>query len=119
MATIHLKKEDFIRKVANYEANQDSFKFLGDKPAIIDFYAEWCGPCRMLSPKFEEISNLYAGKVDVYKINVDEEEELASLFDIRSIPTLVFITKDGKMQRTQGALGTAQLKEAIEKILFG
>ena len=118
MATIHLTNEQFINRVADYKSYPGSFKFLGDKPALIDFYAEWCGPCKMLSPVLEEVSNEYAGKVDVYKINVDEEEDLASLFGIRSIPTLIFIEKNGTMHRSQGAMGKPQLKEAIEKVLL-
>ena len=118
MATIHLTKEQFISRIADYEKNPGSFEFLGDKPALIDFYAVWCGPCKMLAPVLEEVSDEYAGKVDVYKVNVDAEEELAMLFGIRSIPTLIFIEKDGTMHRSQGAMGKPQLKEAIEKILL-
>ncbi len=118
MATIHLKNEEFIKRVADYKSNPIGFEFLGDKPALIDFYAEWCGPCKMLAPVLEEVSDEYAGKVDIYKINVDEEEELASIFAIRSIPTLIFIPLDGKMQRVTGAMGKPQLKDSIEKILL-
>lgn len=118
MATIHLTNEQFIERIADYKANPIGFEFLGDKPAIIDFYADWCGPCKMLAPILEEVSNEYAGKVDVYKVNVDAEEELASLFSIRSIPTLIFIENNGTMHRSQGAMGKPQLKEAIDKILL-
>lgn len=118
MSTIHLKKADFINCVFDYESNPDEFKFLGDKPALMDFYAEWCGPCKMLSPILEELATKFAGRIDVYKINVDEEEELASLFSIRSIPTLIFIEKDGTMHRSQGAMGKVQLEDAINNILL-
>ena len=118
MATIHLTSELFIARVADYKANHEKFEFLGDNPALIDFYAGWCGPCKMLAPVLEELSDEYEGKVDVYKVNVDEEEELAMLFGIRSIPTLIFIEKNGTMHRSQGAMGKPQLKEAIEKILL-
>lgn len=118
MATIHLTNEQFINRVADYRSNPGGFEFLGDKPALVDFYAEWCGPCKMLSPILEEVSDEYAGRVDIYKINVDEEEELASLFGIRSIPTLIFIEKNGTMHRSQGAMGKPQLKEAIENVLL-
>ena len=118
MATIHLKKAEFIKRVADISNNSGNFRFIGNKPAVIDFYAEWCGPCKMLAPVLEEVSEEYAGKVDIYKINVDEEEELASLFSIRSIPTLIFIEKNGTMHRSQGAMGKPELKEAIEKILL-
>ena len=118
MATINLTKEQFISRIADYEKNPGSFEFLGDKPALIDFYAEWCGPCKMLAPVLEELSNELAGKVDVYKVNVDEEEELAMFFGIRSIPTLIFIETNGTLHRSQGAMGKPQLKEAIEKLLL-
>lgn len=118
MATIHLTNEQFKARVADYTSSSTEFKFLGSRPALIDFYAEWCGPCKMLSPVLEELSEDFAGKVDIYKINVDEEEELSSLFGIRSIPTLIFVPMDGKLQRSQGAMGKAQLREAIESILL-
>lgn len=118
MATIHLTSEQFMARVGDYKSNPGHFEFLGDKPALIDFYAEWCGPCKMLAPVLEELSGEYAGKVDIYKVNVDEEEELAMLFGIRSIPTLIFIGQDGTMHRSQGAMGKPQLKEAIEKTLL-
>ena len=118
MATIHLTSEQFMVRVGDYKSNPGHLDFLGDKPALIDFYAEWCGPCKMLAPVLEELSNEFAGKVDIYKVNVDEEEELAMLFGIRSIPTLIFIGHDGTMHRSQGAMGKPQLKEAIEKILL-
>jgi thioredoxin len=117
MATIHLKKNEFIEKVADLGTAPNSMRFKGKRPAIIDFYAQWCGPCRMLSPVLEDVSVEYAGKIDFYKVNVDEENELASYFGIRSIPTLIFISRNGQMQRSQGAMGKAQLKQAIEKIL--
>ena len=118
MATIHLTKEQFIARVGDYRSNPGHFDFLGDKPALIDFYAAWCGPCKMLAPVLEELSDEYAGKVDIYKVKVDEEEELAMLFGIRSIPTLIFIEKNGTMHRSQGAMGKPQLKETIEKTLL-
>lgn len=118
MATIHLTSEQFIARVGDYRSNPGSFKFLGNKPALIDFYAEWCGPCKMIAPVLEELSGEYAGKVDIYKVNVDEEEELAMLFGIRSIPTLIFIEQNGIIHRSQGAMGKPQLKDAIDKILL-
>ena len=118
MATIHLNSEQFIARVADYKSSPTEFRFLGSKPALIDFYAEWCGPCKMLAPVLEELSDEFAGKVDIYKINVDEEEDLSMLFGIRSIPTLIFIEQNGTMHRSQGAMCKPQLKEAIEKILL-
>lgn len=118
MATVHLTKEQFLRRIADYEKNPDSFKFLGSRPALIDFYAGWCGPCKMLAPVLEEVSDEYAGRVDIYKVDVEQEEELAALFRVRSIPTLVYIPMDGQIRVTQGAVGKPQLKEAIENILL-
>lgn len=118
MATIHLTNEQFKARVADYTSSPTEFKFLGSRPALIDFYAEWCGPCKMLSPVLEELSVEFSGNVDIYKVNVDEEEKLASYFAIRSIPTLLFVPMDGKVQRSQGAMGKVQLREAIESILL-
>lgn len=118
MATIHLTKEQFIKRIADYEKNPTGFKFLGERPALIDFYADWCGPCKMLAPVLETVSDKYSGRVDVYKVNVDQEEELASLFNVRSIPTLVFIPMNGELKITQGAVGQPQLEEAINRFLL-
>ena len=118
MATRHLNKEQFLTRIADYEKRPDIFEFLGDKPALIDFYADWCGPCKMLGPVLEETSEKYAGKVDIYKVNVEQEEELSSLFNIRSIPTLAFIPMNGRIQMIQGAVGKPQLEDAIENILL-
>lgn len=117
MAAIHLTKNDFLSKVVNYEENPNEWKFLGDKPAVIDFYAEWCGPCKRLSPVMDELSDTYDGKVDIYKINVDEEQELAQLFGVQSIPTLIFVPLNSQPQRAQGALPKNVLVDAIEGLL--
>lgn len=118
MATIHLTKEQFLKRIADYEKNPEGFEFLGERPALIDFYADWCGPCKMLAPVLETVSDKYSGRVDVYKVNVDQEEEIASLFNIRSIPTLVFIPMNGELKITQGAVGQPQLEEAINRFLL-
>ena len=118
MATTHLNKEDFIDKVTNLDSSYEKLDFKGQRPAVIDFYAEWCSPCKMLAPILEEVSDEYKGKVDFYKVNVDDENELAAHFAIHSIPTLMFIPMNGKPQRSQGAMGKPQLKEAIERILL-
>ena len=109
MATVHLTKEQFLRRIADYEKNPDSFRFLGSRPALIDFYAGWCGPCKMLAPLLEEVSDEYAGRVDIYKVDVEQEEELAALFRVRSIPTLVYIPMDGEIRVTQGEVVKPQL----------
>ena len=105
MKTIALTKADFLKKVANYEKNPEEWKYLGDKPALIDFYASWCGPCKALAPVLEELAAEYGDRIYIYKINTEEEQELAAAFGIRSIPTLLFIPMEGKPQMAQGALG--------------
>ena len=117
MKAVNLTKADFLNKVANYEVNPE-WKFLGERPAIIDFYATWCGPCKMLAPILDEIAEEYAGRVDVYKVNVDEEEELAALFRIRSVPTLLFVPLTDAPQMAQGALPKKTLVEAIQNVLL-
>ncbi len=113
-----LNKADFLNKVANYETSPSEWKFLGERPAIIDFYATWCGPCKMLSPVLEELAAEYAGKIDIYKINVEEEEELAGVFGVRSVPTLLFIPMEGAPQMAQGTLPKNVLQEAIRNVLL-
>lgn len=118
MKTIHLTKAEFLEKVANYEANPQEWKYLGDKPALIDFYADWCGPCKAIAPVLEELAAEYDGQVYIYKINTEQEQELAAAFGIRSIPSLLFVPMDGQPQMAQGALPKPQMKEAIDKVLL-
>lgn len=117
MAAINLTKGGFLRKIANYIENPNEWKFLGDKPALIDFYASWCGPCKALAPVLDELAEEYAGRVDIYKVNVDDEQELASLFRIRSVPTLIFVPMQGSPQMSSGAPSKAQLKKAMEELI--
>jgi len=119
MKTIKLNKEDFLVKVVNYETNPNEWKYLGDKPAIIDFYADWCGPCRMVAPIMEELAEEYNGKIYIYKIDTDKEQELAGLFGIRSIPSILFIPMTGQPQMATGALPKSDLKKAIDEFLLG
>jgi thioredoxin len=113
----HLTKQTFLDKVFNYEENKD-WKFEGDKPALIDFYADWCGPCKALSPVLEELAEEYKGKIDIYKIDTEAEQELAGAFGIKSIPSLLFIPKDGQPQMAQGALPKESLVKAFDEILL-
>ena len=114
---VYLTNDTFKKLVFNYTANKD-WKYEGTKPAIIDFYADWCGPCRQLSPIVEEIAKEYSGKLVVYKVNTDKESLLAQSLGITSLPTLLFIPAKGKPQVTMGALPKATLLKAIEEILL-
>lgn len=115
---IHLTKEEFLQKVSNYEQNPATWKYLGDKPCIIDFYATWCGPCKRLAPILEEISKEYKGKIYVYKIDIDKEKELAKTWGIRSVPTLFFCPMESEPQMAKGLLPKKTIIEAIETILL-
>lgn len=118
MKAIHLTKDDFLKKVANYETSPNEWKYLGDKPAIVDFYATWCGPCKMVAPVLEELAQEYGDSIYIYKVDTDQEQEVASAFGIRSIPSLLFIPLHGAPQMLQGALPKAELKRAIDTILL-
>lgn len=114
---VHITKADFLKKVYDFEKNPDEWKYLGSQPAIVDFYADWCGPCRQLSPVLDELAKEYSGKLTIYKVNVDKERGLATFFGIRSIPTLLFIPMKGKPQRSLGALSKTELKGIIKDVL--
>ena len=114
---INITKEDFLKKVMDYKNNPTEWKYLGDKPAIIDFYASWCGPCKMLAPIMEELAKEYDGKMYVYKVDTEAEQELAQIFGIRSIPSILFIPMEGKPMMTQGALPKTELKKIISENL--
>jgi thioredoxin len=113
-----LTTQGFKDKVFNYSANKE-WKYEGNLPAIIDFYADWCGPCRTLSPRVEEIAKQYDGKILVYKVNVDNERELAQFLGIQSIPTLLFIPVNGQPRATMGAIPKETLQKAVNDILLG
>ncbi len=118
MKVTELTKEEFKNKVMDYEANPQEWKYKGDKPAIIDFYATWCGPCKQVAPIVESLANEYDGKIDVYKVDVDQQQELAGLFGVQSIPTILFIPKDGQPQKVVGAMGKGQFEEVIRNVLI-
>ena len=115
---IHLNKEEFIKRVFNFEKSTE-WKYLGDKPCILDFYANWCGPCRMISPYLDQLAEEYKGQIYIYKINVDQERELAAAFGAGSIPLLVFIPMQGQPQANRGALPKEEIRRAIDIILLG
>lgn len=112
----HLSTQEFKDKVFDYENNKE-WKFEGDKPAIIDFYADWCGPCKALAPILDELGEEYAGKVDIYKVDTEAERELAQAFGIRSIPSILFIPEGETPQMAQGALPKENFKQAIKDVL--
>jgi thioredoxin 1 len=114
--TEHLTKETFLSKVFNYEVNKE-WKFEGDKPCIIDFYADWCGPCKMVAPILEELAAEYGDKLNIYKVNTEQELELASAFGIRSIPSLLFVPRAGQPQMAMGALPKETLEKAFKDVL--
>ncbi|AEA33587.1 thioredoxin [Hippea maritima] len=111
-----LTTQEFKEKIFNYEVNKD-WKYEGDLPCIIDFYADWCGPCKMVEPILEELAKEYDGKVRFYRINTDNEQELAAVFGIRSIPSLLFIPKDEQPQMAVGAIPKEAFKQAIKEVL--
>ena len=112
----HLTNETFKEKIFNYEVNKE-WKFEGNTPAIIDFYADWCGPCKVVAPILEELKEEYGDKLDIFKVNTEEQRELSSVFGIQSIPSLLFIPKDGQPQMAMGALPKETFKQAIAEVL--
>jgi len=111
-----LTKETFLKKVFNFEKNKE-WKFEGEIPCIIDFYADWCGPCKAIAPVLEELSDDYTGKVNIYKVDTEAEQELAAAFGIRSIPSMLFVPKDAEPQMAQGALPKHELEKIINNVL--
>jgi thioredoxin len=112
----HLTKETFKSKIYNFEANKE-WKYEGTKPAIIDFYADWCGPCKMVAPILEDLKEEYGEKLEIYKVDTEEEKELSAMFGIQSIPSLLFIPLDGQPQMAMGALPKETFKQAIGDVL--
>ena len=114
--TENLTKQTFLEKVFNYEKNKD-WMYEGKLPAIIDFYADWCGPCKMIAPVLEELSNEYAGRINIYKVDTEAEQELAAAFAIRSIPSMLFIPMSEQPQMANGALPKQELHKLIKEVL--
>ncbi|MFA6233852.1 MAG: thioredoxin [Bacteroidota bacterium] len=113
----HLNKQTFLTKVFDYE-NKQEWEFAGERPCIIDFYADWCAPCRAVAPVLEELAAEYEGKIDIYKIDTEAEQELAAVFGIRSIPSILFVPMNEKPQMAAGALPKESFVQAINEILL-
>lgn len=111
-----LTKKSFLEKVFNFEKNEE-WVFEGEIPCIIDFYADWCGPCKMVEPILEELEKEYKGRVDIYRVDTGSEQELAAAFGIRSIPSILFVPKEGQPQMAVGALPREAIEEAIKDVL--
>ena len=111
-----LNVDTFKEKVFDYSNNKE-WSFNGDKPCLIDFYADWCGPCKMVAPVLEELSNEYDGKLNVYKVNTEKEQELAAVFGIQSIPSILFVPKEGQPQMAMGALPKETFEKAFKDVL--
>ena len=114
----HLTYQEFIDKVWDFEKSPKEFIFKGKTPAIVDFYADWCGPCRKVGPIMEKLAKEYDGRLSVYKINVDREKELSAIFQVRSIPTVIFIPMQGQPMMQVGAIPEADYRKAIEERLL-
>ena len=122
--TVNLTKQDFLAKVMNYEKNQTEWVYEGDKPALIDFYADWCGPCRMAAPVLEELAKEYEGQIHIYKVDTQKEQELAAVFGIQSIPAFLFVPQNGKPSMSNGIAQTPEatkemFRQMIDEVLLG
>jgi thioredoxin len=117
-APIHLTKAEFLSKVANFQTNPTEWKYLGDKPCIIDFYATWCGPCKMVAPIMDDLAKEYDGQIYIYKVDVDAEQEIAAAYGIQSIPTIFFCPMNGTPQMSQGAMPKESFQKMITEVLL-
>jgi thioredoxin len=122
-APVHITKAEFLKLVMDFEKNPEDWKFQGDKPCLIDFYADWCAPCRVTSPILDQLAKDYSGKINVYKVDVDKEQELAALFGVQNIPTFLFCPVEGKPTISAGIAGSPEATkqmfiQQIEELLL-
>lgn len=115
---IQMTTAEFKKKIFNYDKNPDEWIFEGERPCIVDFYADWCRPCKLVAPIMDELAIKYAGQIDIYKVNTDQERELSQVFGIRSIPSMLFCPAEGKPQMTSGALPKETYEEVIQNFLL-
>ena len=116
--TRKINRQQFLDLIYNYEVNPEEWVYEGDIPAIVDFYADWCAPCRIIAPILDELAEEYKSKIRIYKVDTDREKDLARVFNVRSIPTLLFIPAEGRPQISQGALPKETLKQVIDNFLL-
>ncbi len=112
----NLTRDSFREKVFDFEKGPD-WKFAGERPCLVDFYADWCGPCKMIAPTLDTLAREYEGRVDIYKINTDQEQELAGLFGVSSIPSLLFVPMDGQPAMARGAMSKSDFEKAFQDVL--
>lgn len=115
---VQMNKAMFLERVFNYEKNPDTWVYEGNKPAIIDFYADWCGPCKKIAPIMAQLAEEYKDQIVIYKVDTDKERELAQVFQIRSIPSILFIPAEGQPQMIMGALPKAEFEKMIKEVLL-
>ncbi|MBO1734514.1 MAG: thioredoxin [Coprobacter sp.] len=118
MSVEQLTRKEFSVKIADTDTVNSEWKYRGNKPALVDFYATWCGPCKALGPVLEELAGKYKDKIYIYKVDVDKEEELSDIFKIRTVPTLLFIPVQGKPRLLSGVMPKAGLEKKIQDILL-
>ena len=114
----HLTYKEFLSKVWDFEKDPTTFKYKGKQPAIVDFYADWCGPCRRVAPIMEKLAEEYDGQLLVYKVNTDQERELSTAFQIKSIPAVLFIPKEGQPMMQVGAMPEEGYRKVVEEQLL-
>lgn len=115
---VYLTTADFKSKIWDYELNPNEFVYKGDLPCVVDFYADWCKPCKMVAPIMDDLADYYNGKVIIYKVNTDNERELASVFQVNSIPSILFIPSEGKPAMQPGALAKEDYVKIIDDFIL-